>query len=311
MSLVSLKFFFKKIKWSTCWGSRQDLVAVTMSPAVEKTRSEATELACAQRYTFTSLDNKGNFNWFVFQYCKGLALEGSLFSHLYMFISLSISSCFDRGGSTLEISMSSSSSIKKLRADFCLFGGGAGSCDSVFICGNSGKSGSFWTVGGCGRSGSGFTCTSWAVGKVISLPLSLSQAAPGALSFTRGSRTVASSRYSKRASLRYLLSRSFRIALLILVWNVLSVSWGEYSTFNFCSKGNISPSVGYWSAESASVAWYRGSIRCKNSSQCRTSSCPRRLHACRDFASCCFLMFSSVRVARTATCCFRNLSTIR
>ena len=88
MSLSSSRFFFKKTRRSTWSEPRQDLVAVTISPAVENTLSDATDVACTQRKILEHLASIGYFPEFRFQKCNGSAVGVSLGSNLYIEISV-------------------------------------------------------------------------------------------------------------------------------------------------------------------------------------------------------------------------------
>ena len=65
-------FFFRKISWSTCFGFRLALCAVTMSPAVEKTRSEETLVAGTVKYICANLPSSWKRDMFIFHQIRGL-----------------------------------------------------------------------------------------------------------------------------------------------------------------------------------------------------------------------------------------------
>ena len=66
-------FFFRKISWSTCFGFRLALWAVTMSLAVEKTRSEETLVTGTVRYTCANLPSSWKRDVFIFHQIRGLS----------------------------------------------------------------------------------------------------------------------------------------------------------------------------------------------------------------------------------------------
>ena len=72
MSVTSYSFF-RKISWSTCFGFRLALCAVTMSPADEKTRSEETLVAETVRYICANPPSSWKRDMFIFNQIRGLS----------------------------------------------------------------------------------------------------------------------------------------------------------------------------------------------------------------------------------------------
>lgn len=85
-----LRFLFKNRSWSTCFELSTLLCAVTISPALEKTRSEETLVPGMHRYTLARRDISGYSFWCSFHQLSGLP------------------SARDRGGASLYLDISSS-----------------------------------------------------------------------------------------------------------------------------------------------------------------------------------------------------------
>lgn len=117
-------FFFKNIRISTFSGSSWDLWAVTMSPAVENTRSLGTGVAGMERYALASWDSKGYWERLSLHHFRGQLVSGIEASLLYISISLS-TPCMDWSAGSAENESPSRSSSAVLLEE------GSSTCSSA------------------------------------------------------------------------------------------------------------------------------------------------------------------------------------
>ena len=85
--MINQIFFFRKISLSTKSGSRHDLVAVTISPAVLNTLSIGTDVPGILSNDIATAESRGNVSLLSLHHSNGFSVTGML-SHLYCLISL-------------------------------------------------------------------------------------------------------------------------------------------------------------------------------------------------------------------------------
>ena len=76
MHQIEQTLLLRKISLSTKLGSKHDLVADTMSPAMLQTRSLGTDVPGMLRTCFATLDRKGYLVEFCFHQRKGFSVSG-------------------------------------------------------------------------------------------------------------------------------------------------------------------------------------------------------------------------------------------
>lgn len=101
-------FFFRNTSELTFSALRHARVAVTISPVVLKTLSDATDVACTQQYLTASLNRRGKNSSLAFHHNNGFSFIVACFFSRYCCSSLLLFSLAESGGSCPVIVMSSS-----------------------------------------------------------------------------------------------------------------------------------------------------------------------------------------------------------